>query len=93
MNRVRNLIQRIEIFSETSRWLGYFNGKCCSTAFIYVIYLFITTLFAKSMTSIHRKKGAAREEVNPHIRQPPKQNRRTQEICYIHIKYRKIKKL
>lgn len=39
--------------------------------FIY-IYLFITTLFAKSIKSKHRKKGAVRElELNPHTLQPP----------------------
>ena len=44
------------------------------------IYLFITTLFAKSIESIHCKKGAAREEPNPHIRQPLKQNGTKQQI-------------
>ena len=37
--------------------------------FIY-LYLFIYNNF---ICKEHRKKGAAKEELNPHIRQPPKQ--------------------
>ena len=37
----------------------------------YFIYLFITTSFAKSIESIHRRNGAAREKLNPHLRACP----------------------
>ena len=42
------------------------------------------TIYDKNIKSIHCKKGAVRVELNPRIRQPPKQNRVKQYI-YIYI--------
>ena len=42
----------------------------------HIVYLFIYLfLYNNFICKEHRKKDAAREELNPHIRQPPKQIR------------------
>ena len=66
------------------------NNFISFTLFILFIYLFIYNNF---ICKEHRKKGAAREELHPHLQQPPKQIRIKQYNIWINIKYRKIKKL
>jgi len=57
----------------------------CQTGFVAItfiiilaiaqLFLFYFLFYNNFICKEHRKKGAAREELNPHIQQPPKQVR------------------